>query len=73
MSDILKEIQEIKTQQLVFNNLMIENAKQNEMISSVLQELLSELQITQEGDGFEELVEAILVKLDNLLMKLDNI
>ena len=40
MEEILKEIQTRKIQQFVFNNLMIENGKQSEMLYVVLKELL---------------------------------
>lgn len=71
MEEILQEIQELKTQQLAFNNLMLENGKQNEMIFAVLKELLSELREEKGKDGLKDVVENILVKLDVLIEKLD--
>ena len=71
MNEVLKEIHEIKTQQLVFNNLMLENGKQNEMILVVLKELLSELREEKEKGSLKEVIEDILVKLDVLIGKLD--
>jgi hypothetical protein len=73
MNEILQEIQELKTQQLAFNNMMLENGKQNEMIFAVLKELLSELQKEKGKDGLKEVVENILVKLDVLIGKLDGV
>ena len=43
MEEILKEIRALKTQQFAFNNLILENGKQNDIIYVVLKELLSEL------------------------------
>ena len=40
MDEILNELQKIKTQQLALNNLILEQAKQNEMIFVVLKKLL---------------------------------
>jgi hypothetical protein len=71
MDEILKEIREFKTQQLVFSNLMLENGKQNEMILVVLKELLSELMKEKENGSLKEVIEDILVKLDVLIEKLD--
>ncbi len=71
MEKILKEIQELKTQQLTFNNLMLENGKGNEMILVVLKELLSELREEKSKGGLEKTIESILVKLDVLIGKLD--
>jgi hypothetical protein len=72
MEEILKEIQTIKTQQLAFNNRIIENGKQNEMILVVLRELLSDLrEEDKEKGGQEEIIEGILMRLDVLIDKLD--
>jgi hypothetical protein len=74
MEEILKEIQTIKTQQLAFNNRIIENGKQNEMILVVLRELLSDLrEEDKEKGGQEEIIEGILMRLDVLIGKLDSI
>jgi hypothetical protein len=73
MEKILKEIQALKTQQLSFNNMMLENEKQNELIFVVLNELLSELKEEKEKGGLEEIIESILLKLDVLIVKLENI
>ena len=73
MEKILKEIQALKTQQLSFNNMMLENGKQNELIFVVLKELLSELKEGKEKGGLVEIIESILVKLDVLIGKLDNV
>lgn len=72
MEEILQEIHEFKTQQLAFNNLMLENSKQNEMILIVLKELLKELQEEKAQEGFRDVVENILVKLDVLIEKFDS-
>lgn len=72
MEEILQEIQELKTQQLAFNNLMLENGKQNEMILVVLKELLSELGEEKGKDGLKDVVENILAKLDVLIEKLND-
>ncbi len=71
MEEILKEIQALKTQQLVFNNLMLENGKQNDIIYVVLKELLSELRDEKKKGGLEKIIESILLKLDVLIGKLD--
>ncbi len=71
MEEILKEIQTLKTQQFTFNNLMIENGKQSEMLYLVLKELLSELREEKKKGGLEEIIESILLKLDVLIGKLD--
>ena len=71
MEEILEEIQILKTQQLAFNNLMIENGKQNDMIFVVLKELLSELREEKKNGGVVEIIESILLKLDVLIEKLD--
>jgi len=73
MEKILKEIQALKTQQLSFNNMMLENEKQNELIFVVLKELLLELKEEKEKDGLNKIIEGILLKLDVLMMKLDDI
>ena len=73
MNEVLKEIHEIKTQQLAFNNSMLENGKQNEMILIVLKELLSELREEKEKGSLKEVVENILKKLDVLIGKLDEL
>ena len=73
MEEILKEIQALKTQQLAFNNLMLENGKQNDIIYVVLKELLSELREEKKKGGLEEIIESILLKLDVLIGKLDGI
>ena len=70
MEKILKEIQILKTQQLSFNNMMIETGKQNEMILVVLKELLSDLREENNKGGLEEMLESILKKLDALIGKL---
>ena len=73
MEKLLKEIQTIKTQQLSFNNLMIENTKQSEIIHIVLRELLMELKAEKKEDGLQKVMENIMLKLDVLIGKLDNI
>ena len=73
MEEILKEIQVLKAQQLAFNNLMLENGKQNDIIYVVLKELLSELREEKKKSGLEDIVESILLKLDVLIGKLDQI
>lgn len=73
MNEVLKEIHEIKTQQLAFHNMMLENGKQNEMILAVLKELLSELREEKEKGSLKEVVENILKKLDVLIGKLDEL
>ena len=73
MEEILKEILALKTQQLAFNNLMLENGKQNDIIYVVLKELLSELREEKKKGGLEEIIESILMKLDVLIVKLDNL
>lgn len=73
MEKILKEIQELKIQQLAFNNLMLENGKQNEMIFTVLKELLLELREEKKKGGLQEIIESILLKLDVLIGKLDEL
>ena len=73
MEEILKEIQALKTQQFAFNNLMIENGKQNDLIYVVLKELLSELREEKKKGGLEEIIESILLKLDVLIEKLKKI
>ena len=73
MEEILKEILALKTQQLAFNNLMLENGKQNDIIYVVLKELLSELREGKKKGGLEEIIESILLKLDVLIEKLDKI
>ena len=73
MEEILKEIQALKTQQLAFNNLMLENGKQNDIIYVVLKELLSELREEKKKGGLEEIIESILLKLNLLIEKLDGI
>jgi DNA replication protein DnaC len=73
MEKILKEIEELKTRQLTFNNLMLENGKQNEMIFVVLKELLSELREEKEKGSLKEVIENILKKLDILIEKLDEL
>ncbi len=73
MEEVLKEIQELKTQQFAFNNLMIENGKQSEMLYIVLKELLSELREEKKKGGLEDIIENILLKLDVLIGKLDGI
>ncbi|MCF6243877.1 MAG: hypothetical protein L3J43_02440 [Sulfurovum sp.] len=71
MEEILKEIQAVKTQQLAFNNLMIENGKQGDLIYVVLKELLLELREEKKKSGLNEIMEKILLKLDVLIGKLD--
>lgn len=71
MEKILKEIQELKTQQLAFNSLILENGKQNEMIFVILKELLSELREEKEKGSLKEVIDNILRKLDVLIGKLD--
>ena len=73
MDEIIREIQELKIQQIEFNNLMLENGKQNEMIFVVLRDLLSELRGAkeQEQGREEEILEGILEKLEVLIEKLD--
>ena len=73
MEEILKEIQAFKTQQFAFNNLMLENGKQNDVIYVVLKELLSELREEKKKGGLEDIIENILMKLDALIGKLDGI
>ena len=72
MEEILQEIRGMKTQQLAFNNLIVENGKQNEMILTVLREMLSELQ-NKEQDSLDEAIEKILGKLDVLIVKLSGL
>ncbi len=71
MEEIIEEIQALKIQQLAFNNLMLENGKQNDIIYVVLKELLSELREEKKKGGLEEIIESILLKLDVLIVKLD--
>jgi len=71
MEEILKEIQSLKTQQFAFNNLIIDNVKQNDMIYVVLKELLIELKEEKKKGGLEKIIEGILLKLDVLIGKLD--
>jgi len=73
MDEIIREIQELKIQQIEFNNLMLENGKQNEMIFVVLRDLLSELRGAKEKEQGreEEILEGILEKLEVLIEKLD--
>ena len=71
MNEILKEIQELKIQQIALSNLMIEQGKQNEMVLTVLKNLLSELIEEQEKSKEEEVLEGILEKLEILIEKLD--
>ena len=73
MDEILKEIQALKIQQLAFNNLMLENGKQNDMIYVILRELLLELREEKKKAGLKEIIESILLKLDVLIGKLDGI
>jgi len=73
MEEILKEIKALKTQQFAFNNLMIDNGKQNDMIYVVLKELLLELKEEKKKDGLNQIMESILLKLDVLIGKLDEI
>jgi hypothetical protein len=73
MEEILQEIKELKTQQLAFNNMMLENGKQNEMIFVVLKELLSELREEKGKDGLKDAIENILAKLEVLIGKLDEL
>jgi len=73
MEQILKEIQALKTQQFAFNNLMLENGKQNDLVYVVLKELLFELREEKKKGGLEEIIESMLRKLDILIGKLDNI
>jgi len=73
MDEILKEIRELKTEQMAFNNLMLENGKQNEMIFVVLKELLVELREEKKNGGLEEIIEGILRKLDVLIGRLDGV
>lgn len=73
MEKILKEIQELKTQQIMFNNLMLENGKQNEMIFTVLKELLTELREEKGKDGLKDVFKDILIKLDILIEKLNEL
>jgi len=73
MEELLKEIQLIKTQQFAFNNLMLESTKQNDMVYVVLKELLLELREEKKKDGLNKIMEGILLKLDVLIGKLDEI
>ena len=73
MEEILREIQVLKTQQLAFNNLMLENGKQSDLVYVILKELLSELREEKKKGGLEEIIENILLKLDVLIGKLDGI
>lgn len=73
MEEILKEIQALKTQQFAFNNLMLENGKQKDLIYVVLKELLLELREEKKKGGLEEIIESILLKLDVLIVKLDKV
>jgi len=73
MEEILKEILALKTQQLAFNNLILENGKQNDMIYVILRELLLELREEKKKAGLKEIIESILLKLDVLIGKLDGI
>ena len=73
MEEILKEIQALKTRQLAFNNLILENGKQNDMIYVILRELLLELREEKKKAGLKEIIESILLKLDVLIGKLDGI
>lgn len=73
MEKFFKEIQELKTQQLAFNNMILENGKQNELILMVLKELLSELREEKEKGSLKEVIENILLKLDVLIGKLDEL
>ena len=73
MDEILKEIRELKTEQMAFNNLMLENGKQNEMIFVVLKELLVELKEEKKNGGLEDIIEGILCKLDVLIGRLDGV
>jgi len=73
MKDILKEIETIKTQQFAFNNLMVENTKQSEIIHVVLKELLIELRKEKKKGRAEEIIESILLKLDIMIGKLDKL
>lgn len=73
MEEILQEIKELKTQQLAFNNMMLENGKQNEMIFVVLKELLSELREEKGKDSLKDAIENILAKLEVLIGKLDEL
>ncbi len=72
MEEILKEIRALKTQQFAFNNLILENGKQNDLIYVVLKELLLELREEKKKGGLEEIIESILLKLDVLIGKLDD-
>jgi len=72
MEEILKEIKTLKTQQFAFNNLMIDNGKQNDMICVVLKELLLELKEEKKKDGLNKIMESVLLKLDVLIVKLDD-
>ena len=71
MEKLLKEIETIKTQQFAFNNLMIENTKQSEIIHVVLRELLMELKAEKKEDELQKVMENIMLKLDVLIGKLD--
>ena len=73
MEEILKEIQALKTQQFAFNNLMLENGKQNDLVYVILKELLFELREEKKKGGLEEIIESILMKLDILIEKLDRL
>jgi len=73
MDDILKEIQELKRQQIAFNNLMIETRKQNDMIFVILRDLLSELRGAKEKSSEEEVLEGILERLEVLIEKLNTV
>ena len=73
MDEIIREIQELKMQQIAFNNLMLENGKQNEMVFVVLKELLTELRKEKEQGREEEILEGILERLEVLIEKLDSI
>jgi len=73
MDDILKEIQELKRQQIAFNNLMIEAGKQNDMVFVILRDLLSELRGAKEKSSEEEVLEGVLERLEVLIEKLNTV
>ncbi|OQX75568.1 MAG: hypothetical protein B6D54_05645 [Epsilonproteobacteria bacterium 4484_65] len=66
MDELLKEIQELKTEQMAFNNLLFESGKQNEMIFVVLKELLAELREGKSSGELEEILGGILEGLEVL-------